>query len=91
MSAVTTAGQRGDAPRFRPVLKRIRVPRRGGGRPRTRPDRVWADKAYPPRANRGYLRRRGIKCTIPKKKDQAAHRLKHGSRGGQSLNFSPAP
>ncbi|MDU9001819.1 hypothetical protein [Streptomyces mirabilis] len=41
------------------------MPRLGPGRPRSRPDRVRADKAYDPRRNRAYLRRRGIKATIP--------------------------
>ncbi|MFF0290907.1 transposase [Streptomyces sp. NPDC005262] len=51
MSIVLTAGQRGDSPQFEPVLKRVRVPRAGPGRPRVRPDRVRADKAYASRAN----------------------------------------
>jgi hypothetical protein len=34
-----TGGQRGDSPRFIHVLAGIRVPRRAGGRPRTRPYR----------------------------------------------------
>jgi transposase len=89
LSLVVTAGQRGDSPQFRPVLEAIRVPRAGGGRPRTRPDRVRTDKAYSSRANRDYLRRRGIKCTIPEKKDQAAHRLKRGSHGGRPPKFDP--
>jgi transposase len=55
-----TAGQCGDSPQFRPVLEQIKVPRPGPGRPRTRPLRVLADKAYPSRANRAYLRRRRI-------------------------------
>ncbi|NUP19018.1 MAG: hypothetical protein HOZ81_23590 [Streptomyces sp.] len=38
--AAVAAGQRGDSPQFRPMLERIRVARLGGGRPRTRPDRV---------------------------------------------------
>ncbi|MFP3969712.1 IS5 family transposase, partial [Actinomadura fulvescens] len=46
MSMVVTAGQRGDAPQFEAVMAGIRVARAGGGRPRTRPDRVRADKAY---------------------------------------------
>ncbi|MER5519856.1 IS5 family transposase [Streptomyces sp. NPDC002763] len=46
MSIVITAGQRGDSPQFEVVLIRIRVPRLGPGRPRTRPSRVRADKAY---------------------------------------------
>ncbi len=72
MSIVITAGQRGDSPQFEPVLDKIRVPRIGPGRPRVRPNRVRADKAYASRRNRGYLRRRGIRCTIPDKADQAA-------------------
>ena len=76
---VVTAGQRGDSPQFIPVLGEIRVPRPGGGRPRTRPDLVLADKAYTSRANRGYLRRRGIRACIPSKADQDAHRKAKGS------------
>jgi hypothetical protein len=74
MSLVITAGQRGDSPRFQVVLGRIRVPRLGPGRPRTRPDKARADKAYGSRANRAYLRKRGIRCTIPEKRDQLAVR-----------------
>ncbi|MGW6484670.1 MULTISPECIES: IS5 family transposase [unclassified Streptomyces] len=87
MSIVITAGQRGDSPQFEPVLNKVRVARRGVGRPRTRPDRVRADKAYASRKNRAYLRRRGIRCTIPDKADQAAHRKKRGSRGGRPPKF----
>jgi transposase len=47
LSVVITAGQRGDSPQFQVVPGRIRVPRPGRGRPRTRPDRVLADKANP--------------------------------------------
>ncbi|BBJ37558.1 hypothetical protein SSPO_002760 [Streptomyces antimycoticus] len=65
LSVLITAGQRGDSPQFGPVLEAIRVPRLGPGRPRSRPDRVRADKAYDSRRNRAYLRRRGIKATIP--------------------------
>jgi hypothetical protein len=72
-----------------PALAGIRVPRIGGGRPRTRPDRVLADKAYTSRANRGYLRRHGIKATIPSKSDQDAHRRAKGSAGGRRPAFDP--
>ena len=82
-----TAGQRGDSPQFTRVLARIRVPRMDGGRPRTRPDRVLADKAYSSQANREHLRRRGIKATIPIKADQAANRRKKGSKGGRPPIF----
>jgi hypothetical protein len=63
--SVVVTGQRGDAPQFEAVMAGIRVPRLGPGRPRTRPDRVRADKAYSSRAIRAHLRRRGIGCTIP--------------------------
>jgi transposase len=89
LSMVITAGHRGDSPQFVPVLQRIRVLRSGRGRPRTRPDRVLADKAYSSRANRAYLRRRGIRATIPIKRDQQANRRKRGSRGGRPPRFDP--
>jgi transposase len=84
---VLTAEQRGDSPQFSVVLAGIRVPRLDGGRARTRPDRVLADKAYTSWANRRYLRRRGIKATIPSKADQAANRRKKGSWGGRPPSF----
>jgi transposase len=87
LSVLITAGQRGDSPPFAAVLDRIKVPRRGPGRPRRRPDRVLADKAYSSKANRAYLRRRRIKCTIPVKDDQAANRRKRGSKGGRPPAF----
>jgi transposase len=87
LSLVLTAGQRGDSPQFTTVLERIRVPRPGAGRPRTRPDRVLADKAYTSKANRRYLRRRGIAATIPSKTDQDANRRKLGSKGGRPPAF----
>ncbi|MFF2717300.1 transposase [Streptomyces sp. NPDC058011] len=89
LSVVITAGQRGDSPQFEPVLERVRVPRVGPGRPRVRPDRVRADKAYASRRNRAYLRRRGIRCTLPDKDDQARDRQKLGARGGRPPRFDP--
>ncbi|MER7569847.1 hypothetical protein ABTZ93_44345, partial [Streptomyces sp. NPDC097941] len=44
LSLLVTAGQRHDSPQFQPVLEAIRVPRLGLGQPRTRPDKVRADK-----------------------------------------------
>jgi hypothetical protein len=70
LTVVLTAGQRGDSPQFAVVLGGIGVPRTGSGRPRTRPDRVLADKAHSAKANRDLLRRRGIRATIPIKTDQ---------------------
>ncbi|MFD5584177.1 IS5 family transposase [Streptomyces sp. NPDC127063] len=87
LSLLVTAGHRHDSPQFQPVLEAIRVPRTGPGRPRSRPDKVRADKAYGSRANRAYLRRRGIGCTIPEKVDQVRNRKKRGSRGGRPPKF----
>jgi transposase len=89
LAALLTAGQCGDSPQFIAVLRQIRVPRLGGGAARTRPDRVLADKAYTSTANRAYLRRRGIKATIPRKVDQDANRRKKGSKGGRPPTFDP--
>lgn len=89
LSLLITAGQRGDSPQFTAVLEGIRVPRVEGGRPRKRPDRVLADKAYSSKGNRAYLRRRGIKATIPVKADQAANRRKKGPAGGRPPAFDP--
>jgi transposase len=90
LALVVTGGQRGDSPQFVTVLHGIRVARLGGGRPRTRPDRVLADKAYTSKANREHLRRRGIKACIPSKADQDAHRRAEGSKGGRPPGFDPA-
>ncbi|WP_435832864.1 IS5 family transposase [Micromonospora wenchangensis] len=89
LAIVLTAGQRGDNPQFIPVLTAIRVPRLVTGRPRTRPDRVLADKAYTSKANRAYLRQRRIAATIPSKADQDAHRRAKGSKGGRPPAFDP--
>ena len=67
------------------MLEKVRVPG-PVGRPRTRPDAVAADKAYSSKANRAYLRKRGIKAVIPEKRDQAANRKKKGSRGGRPVS-----
>jgi transposase len=48
---------------------------------------VLADKAYGSRANRAYLRRRSIRCTIPEKTDQIRHRKNRGHRGGRPPAF----
>ncbi|WP_206352690.1 IS5 family transposase [Streptomyces sp. Z423-1] len=87
LSVVITPGQWGDSPQFERVLEAIRVPRLGLGRPRIRPDRVRADKGYDSRRNRSYLRRRGIKATIPVPADRVRNRQKLGARGGRPPKF----
>jgi transposase len=87
LSLLVTAGQCGDSPQFDAVLAGIRIARVGAGRPRTRPDRVLADKAYSSRAIRTYLRRRGIAATIPEPADQIRHRKNKGRTGGRPPAF----
>jgi transposase len=87
ISRILTPGQWGDSPQFVPLLESIRIGRRSVGRPRKRPARVLADKAYSSRRNRRYLRRHSIQAVIPIKKDQAAHRRNRGSNGGRPPVF----
>lgn len=87
LAVLLSVGQRGDNTQFVAVVERIRVNQPGRGRPRTRPDRIIADKAYSAKATRGYLRRRGIRCTIPVKNDQAANRRRLGAKGGRPPAF----
>ncbi|MFJ9683780.1 IS5 family transposase [Streptomyces sp. NPDC101194] len=87
LAFVLTPGHYGDGPQLERVLEQVSVPRTGVGRPRTKPDRVLADKAYTSRGNRRYLRRRGIPHTIPERLDQQRHRRNRGSRGGRPTRF----
>jgi len=89
VTRIVTPGQHGDCPQFIPLLETVRVARRGKGRPRTRPGRAMADKAYPPAANRAYLRRRGIQAVIPGKEDQKKNRRARGRSGGRPPAFDP--
>ncbi|MGZ1492260.1 IS5 family transposase [Brevibacterium sediminis] len=87
LAVVVTGGQRQDGGILPQVLADIRVPRVGGGRPRTCPGAVLADRAYGYTSNRDYLRSRGIRAVIPEKKDQIATRKRRGSKGGRPPAF----
>lgn len=63
------------------------MPRPGPGRPRNKPDSLAADKAYSNGPIRDYLRRRGIRHTLPEKTDSRAARLRKDSRGGRPPGF----
>jgi transposase len=79
---LVTAGQRHDLTMFEPLMRQGQVKRAGRGRPRRRPRRVAGDKAYSSRRVRTWLRRHGIRHTIPRKRterrrgpfDQAVYR-----------------
>ena len=76
-----SSGTAADGAHLAPVLEAIRVPRAGRGRPRSRPDRVLADRAYSWPVYRRYLRRRGIPHTIPERTDHRRTRLRRARRG----------
>jgi transposase len=89
MAILVTAGQAGDNPQLLPLLEQVSVARPAAGRPRRRPDRVIADRAYSHPSTRAALRARGIAFTSPEKTDQIAHRKAKGSRGGRPPAFNP--
>jgi transposase len=90
LARVTSAGHRHDSLAFAPLMGRLKVARRGPGRPRTRPERVLGDKAYSSAAIRAHLRRRTIKATVPEPADQVKNRLRRGSKGGRPPAFDAA-
>jgi transposase len=55
-------------------MERGAVKRAGRGRPRVRPERVVGDKGYSSRTVRRYLRRRGIRPVIARRKDEPQQR-----------------
>ncbi len=87
MACVLTPGQAGDNPQLLPLLDQVSVGRDGRGRPRKRPERVLADKAYSHPSTRAALRARGIAFTSPQRRDQIRRRHAKGSRGGRPPAF----
>ena len=88
MGVSLSGGHRNDCTRMEAPLERIRVPRKGRGRPRKRPKSVVADKGYTSRHCRAFLRRRGIRAMIPERRDQREHRKKLGRKGGRPVRFN---
>lgn len=82
---VLTPGHAHEAPVFARLLAGGAIRRAGRGRPRVRPGRVVGDKGYSSRTIRRLCRRRGIRYTIPRRKnerrtgpfDRAIYRLRH--------------
>ena len=70
MSFELSPGQRHEALGFEPLMASGAVKRSGRGRPKHRPGRVVGDKAYSSRKIRAYLRRHGIRITIPHKANE---------------------
>jgi transposase len=87
MAALLTAGQAGDNPQLLPLLDAVSVARPGPGRPRQRPERVVADRAYSHPSTRAALRARRIAFTSPERIDQSTRRAAKGSAGGRPPAF----
>jgi hypothetical protein len=65
-----TPGQRHEAPIFEQLMEGGAIKQRGRGRPRRRPARVSADKAYSSPQIRWYVRRHRIGIVIPRKANE---------------------
>jgi len=68
-------------------MDQVRIGRRGTGRPPHTAGPGDGDKAYSSKANRAYLRRRGIQAVIPVKEDQKNNRRARGRTGGRPPAF----
>lgn len=67
---LVTIGERHEAVVFEQLMEQGAVKRAGVGRPLLRPERVVGDKGYSSSTIRRYLRRRGIRLTIPRKSNE---------------------
>jgi transposase len=76
LAVVLTPGQRQECTQFERVMGEVRTPNRRG-RPRRRPTALAGDKGYSPQAIRRWLRRHGVRCVIPRRKDQRPGDRRH--------------
>jgi transposase len=88
LTATVTAANVNDTSMFEAVLDDVPPVRTPSGRRRTRPGNVHADKGYDRRANRAYLRRRGIRSRIARRGIESSTRLgRHRWRVERSLSW----
>ena len=73
LAFILTPGQRNESIFLEQLMETGAVKRLGRGRPRIRPDRLVGDKGYTGRRIRSYLRKRGIRLTIPRLSNEARH------------------
>jgi len=67
---VLTPGQAHEVTAFERLMEQGAIRRVGRGRPRLRPRRIVGDKGYSSRSIRAYLRRRGVRVTIPRRRNE---------------------
>ena len=67
MTVVLTPGQRHETTAFETLMEQGAVKRAGRGRPKLRPRRLIGDKGYSSRKIRQYLRKHGVRITIPRR------------------------
>ena len=70
MTVVLTPGQRHETTAFETLMEQGAVKRAGRGRPKLRPRRLIGDKGYSSRKIRQYLRQRGVRITIPRRRTE---------------------
>jgi transposase len=70
MAFVLQAGQQHESTVFEQLMDSGTVKRPQRGRPRQRPKRISGDKAYSSQRIRRWLRRHGIRVTIPRKRNE---------------------
>jgi IS5 family transposase len=75
LTAVVTAANVNDTTMFQAVVDDVPPIRTPSRRRRTRPGKVHADKGYDSRANRAYLRQRGIRARIARREVESSTRL----------------
>jgi hypothetical protein len=88
LTAAVTAANAGDTTMFEAVVDDVPAVRTPSGRRRIRPVKLHADKGYDRRANRAYLRRRGIRPRIARRGVESSTRLgRHRWRVERSLSW----
>ncbi len=81
LAAILTPGQQHEGTVCAELLASVRVrTSAGGGRPRSRPKLVVADRGYDAGAFQRHLRGRGIRCVIPEKRVPAGKRRRRRGR-----------
>ena len=73
ITILVTPGQQHETTVFEALMEQGAVKRKGRGRPRLRPKRIVGDKGYSSRKNRLYSRRKGMRITIPRRRDEHRH------------------